>query len=202
MKISKNNGCTFAIRTVFRKCIACFSHRLIKCSLWLTVHHRGESMAGGVEVARHVVCTSRKHCAERKWGAIKPQALPPVTDFLQQAPTSPSFQSFTCSTPAGDQVSDTWSYRRHATFKPLTGGTKCMTHILGSFLYPTPFLNPFSLSPFCFFWFSIWFQNHRKEFKAMTNLKSTPNAKPYLASWSTNSDGKVLSACFITATLI
>lgn len=64
-------------------------------------------MAGGVEVASHVVCAARKQGADRKKGAIKPQSLPPVTDFLQQTPTSPRFHSFISSTPDGDQVSNT-----------------------------------------------------------------------------------------------
>lgn len=140
----------------------------------LTVYHRGEGIGG--EVMLYVQLWSRM---QRESGdSIKPHSLPPVTDFLQQASTSPSFHNVKSSAPAGDQVSNTWAYRGHPTFRSLKGAETYMTHILGSLLYPTSFSSPFSLSPSCFFWFSVWFQSSPKEVKAATNLnKSTDAAK-------------------------
>lgn len=155
----------------------------------LTVHHRGEGIAGG----SHVVCAARKQGAERKWGV-----LPNLTAFLWWLTSfrkPPPPQASPSSAPAGDQVSSTWAYRGHLSFRRLTEAETYMTHIiLGSLLYPTSFSDPFSLSPSCFFWFSVRFQSPLKEVKAMTNKEDNGCGKANLVSWSTNPESEKDSA--------
>lgn len=101
MKFSKNNDRRFAILTVFRKCVAyisrCFVLGFISAySLSLRRRHSGV-----------MLCVQLGSRVQREIGdTIKPHSLPPVTDFLQQSSTSPSFHSVKSSTPTGAQVSN------------------------------------------------------------------------------------------------